>query len=79
MTEHTKNDQAKDARATLNLAGPHRQHWLGTIQRLNLRFLINGKHCRIFRWIHVQANNIDYFLSKIRIIADFEIFEPMRF
>jgi hypothetical protein len=39
-------------RPPFDLAGPHRQHRLRAIQRLNLRFLVDTEHDGMGRWMH---------------------------
>src|SRR5207245_5468707 len=39
-----------------NLAGPHRQHGLATIQRLDLALLVNTEHDRTLGRSHIEAH-----------------------
>ena len=40
------------------LPRPHRQQRLGTVQRLDLRFLIDAEHQRAIRRVEVKANDV---------------------
>ncbi|MCY1410468.1 hypothetical protein D9M71_258370 [compost metagenome] len=46
-------------RPSLDLPGLERQHGLGAIQRLDLRFLVNRQHQRVVGRIQVQPDHID--------------------
>jgi hypothetical protein len=43
---------------SLGLPRPHRQQRLGTIQRLDLRFLIDAEHQRAIRRVEVKADDV---------------------
>lgn len=45
-------------RSSFRRCRPEWQQWLGTIQCLDLRLLINTQNDRTVRWIHVQANDV---------------------
>ena len=55
------------------------QAGLGTIQSLNLALLVHAQHQRVLGRIQVQADDVFQFLGKMRIVADLEGFDPMRF
>src|SRR5215208_1405186 len=48
------------------LSWSHRQNWLGTIQRLNLRLLVNAQHQRLIRRIQVKPNYISDLVDEQR-------------
>ena len=47
----------------------HRQARLGTIERLNLAFLINAKYQRVLRWVHIKTHDIVEFRYEIRVVG----------
>ncbi len=49
------------------LAEVHREDRLRTLERLDLGFLIDRKHHRIVRRVHVQTDDIPYFVDELRI------------
>lgn len=65
-------------RATLDLAGTHRQQRPCPVQRLNLGLLIHTQHQRFVRWIQVQTDDIPDLLDEERILGEFEGLGPMR-
>lgn len=64
--------------SALDLTGPERQHWLGSIKCLNLGFLVNAQHQSVFWRIHVQADNVRDLFSKLGIGTELEGFQPVR-
>ena len=42
----------------LDISEPHRQHWLGTLQRLNLTFLVDAQHQGLVGRVEVKANYV---------------------
>src|ERR1700733_11378550 len=50
-----------------NLAGPHGQHGLAAVQRLNLAFLVDAKHDCMLWGRHVKADDIAHFGNEVRI------------
>lgn len=65
-------------RATFDLAGPHRQHGLRAVQRLNLRFLVHAEHDRMRRWMHVRADDVAHLLDEQRVRRQLEGLGAMR-
>ena len=57
---------------TLAAAWLERQTGLCALQRLNLAFLVGGKHHRMLRRIQVQTDNVLQLLDKLRVVAEFE-------
>lgn len=51
---------------------------LCSIQGLNLALLIDAQHERLVRWIEVQADDVDQFGNKLRIVADLKRRYTMR-
>ncbi len=49
-----------------------RQQWLGAVQRLDLRLLVQAEHDRSAGRIKVQADDVGDLLCEGRILADFE-------
>ena len=37
-----------------------------TLERLNLRCLVNAQHDRVVRRVHIQANNVAYLFDEVR-------------
>ena len=50
--------------APLNLPRPHRQQRLGTIQRLDLRFLIDAEHQRPIRRVEIETDDVAHLLEE---------------
>src|SRR5438445_10509072 len=50
-----------------NRAGPHRQHGLATIQRLDLALLVNTEHDRTLARSHIEAHDTAHFGDQIGI------------
>lgn len=50
----------------------HRQRRLGLIQRLTLRFLVEGEHHRLLRRVHVQPHHIDDLVLEAGIVRHLE-------
>lgn len=48
----------------LHVAQAHRQQWLGAIQSLDLRFLVNAEHDSVLGRIQVQADDVAHLLHK---------------
>ena len=59
-------------------AGAQRQQWLSSIERLNLRFLVQAEHDCIGRRVEVQADHIADLLLGPRIGAELEGLDTMR-
>jgi hypothetical protein len=58
--------------------GKKRQHRIQAIQHLNGGLLIHAEHCRMPRWIQVQADDIGGLRFKVRIVAGHLTLQPMR-
>src|SRR6188768_857247 len=65
-------------RAPLDLPRAHRQHRLGTIQRLNLGLLIDSEQYGMGRRLHVEADDVPDFLDQQRIGRQLERLSAMR-
>src|SRR5215813_3183172 len=63
---------------TLWLAGSHRQHWLRTVQGLDLRLLVNTQNQSLVRWIHIKANYVTNLLNKQRVFGQLKRLSAMR-
>src|SRR5215469_9477469 len=63
------------------LAAPtlERQSGLGTIQSLDLTFLVHAQYQSVFGRVQIQANDIFQFFRELRIAADLEALDAMRF
>src|SRR5260370_25780671 len=61
-----------------DLSWAHGQNWLRTIQRLNLRFLVNTQEQRVIRGIHVESDYISNLIDEQRIPGKFESLAPVR-
>src|SRR5215470_19486391 len=55
------------------------QSGLGTIQGLDLTFLVHAQHQSVFGWVQIQADDIFQFFRELRIAADLEALDAMRF
>ena len=55
-----------------SLAGPHRQRRLGTVQGLNLRFLVNTEDGGVRRRIHIQADAVTLLVDQPRAGRELE-------
>src|SRR6266498_1392271 len=55
-----------------------RQDRLCSIQRLNLRFLINAEHQGLFWRVQIEPDDVRHLAIKLRVRAELEGFHPMR-
>src|SRR6266496_4285500 len=55
-----------------------RQDRLCSIQRLNLRFLINAEHQSLFWRVQIEPDDVRHLAIKLRVRAELEGFHPMR-
>ena len=62
---------------SFGLAQTHRQDRLSTLERLNLRFLVNAQHDRVVRRVHIQANNVAYLFDELRVLRETKRFRAM--
>ena len=53
--------------APLDLSGPHGQHRLRAVERLDLALLVDAKHERALGRVEVEADNIPQLLHKQRV------------
>jgi hypothetical protein len=65
-------------RATFDLSGLQRQDGLGTIQRLNLGFLVNTENHRTVRRIQVETHDVPHLLHQERIRRKLEALATVR-
>jgi hypothetical protein len=65
-------------RLALGLAEVHRQDRLRTLERLNLRLLIDGEHDSVGRRVHVQPDDIAHLRHELRIGRELERAGQMR-
>ena len=65
-------------RPALHLAGLHRQQRLRSVERLDLRLLIDAEHRRMRRGIQIEADDIADFLHQQRIVRQLERLASMR-
>ncbi len=63
---------------SLGLAQAHRQDGLGTLKRLNLRFLVDTKYDRVVRWVHIQANNVAHLFDEQWVLRETKRFGTVR-
>src|SRR5579863_4768335 len=56
---------------------PQRKNRLCPVQCLNLALLIHAQNDRFIRRIQIQADDVPYFARELRIIAEFEILNPV--
>ena len=64
---------------TLRQPGHHRQHRRGAIQGLDLGFFIHAEHQRLLRRVQIESDHIADFVDELRIIADLEGVDQVRF
>src|SRR5664279_2243331 len=62
----------------LDIAQSHGQHRLGTVQGLNLAFLIHAKHQGMVRRIQVKANDVPRLLDEEWVSREFEATTSVR-
>ena len=62
----------------LGLPQAHRQNRLGTLKRLDLRFLIDADNDRIVRRVHVQADNVAHLFHELWILRETKRFRSVR-
>ena len=53
----------------LSAAGDHRQRGLGAVECLHRGLFVGAQHDRLFRRIHVQADDVDEFLVESGIVG----------
>ncbi len=63
---------------SLGLAQAHGQDRLSTLERLNLRFLVDTQDDRVIRWVHIQANNVAYFFDQLWVLRETKRFRAVR-
>ena len=56
----------------------HRQAWLGAVERLNLRFLIDRQHEAVGRRVEIEPHHVAQLGGKGRILGQFEAPHAMR-
>ena len=61
----------------LNVAQVQRQHRLGTVQGLDLAFLINAQHHGFVGRIQIKTDDVSHLLDEEGIGGQFEVFLPM--
>lgn len=66
-------------RAPLDLAGLEGQQGLRTVERLDLGLLVPAQDHRVVRRVEVEADDIDHLVGELRVLADLEGLEAMRF
>jgi hypothetical protein len=57
----------------------HREARLGTIQGLDLTFLIYAEDKRMLGWVQIHPHHILHFLLEVRIATELEEADPVRF
>jgi len=62
----------------LHVAQPHGQQRLGSVQRLDLRLLVNAEHVSVLGWVQIEADDVSDLLNKERIGGDLEMLLPVR-
>jgi len=55
----------------------HRQAWVGAVERLNLRLLVDRKHQAVGRQVEIQLDDIAQFGGKSRILRQLEAPHPV--
>ena len=58
--------------------GPHRQHRLGAVKRLNLRLLVHAQHQRALGGVQIEPDDIGQLCVELRVAAELEGFDPVR-
>ena len=65
-------------RYSFDIAQPHRQHRLGTFQRLDLALFVYTQHQRLVRRIKVQTHDVAHLLHEERVSGELEALAAMR-
>src|SRR5437660_11070461 len=65
-------------RASLDLAGAHRQQGLRAVKRLDLALLVHTEHQRTIRRIEVEPCAVTHLLDKHRVGGELEGLDPVR-
>ena len=65
-------------RPTLDLSRLHRQQRLRSVERLNLRLLVDAEDRRVRGRIQIQPDDVPHFFDQQRIIRQLERLGPMR-
>ncbi len=63
---------------SLGLAQAHGQDRLSTLERLNLRFLVDAQDDRVIRWVHIQTNNVAYLFDQLWVLRETKRFRAVR-
>src|SRR5215472_4983199 len=61
-----------------DVAQAHRQHRLGTFQRLDLALLVDAQHQRLVRRIEIQTHDVAHLLYEERVGRELEALSAMR-
>jgi len=83
--EHVESGEQRGRAVTLVVmghgsaaAGLQRQSRLGTVERLDLRFLVDAEHHRMRRRSDIEADNIPELGHKIGVARQLELAHPVR-
>lgn len=63
---------------TFDIAQPHGQYGLGTVQCLYLGFLIDAQDHGVVRWVEVEPDDVAHFFDEEGIVGDLEVALAMR-
>ena len=58
-------------------ARAQRQHGLGPVERLDLRFLVDTEDERLVRWVQIHADHVAQFLHELGIATQLEGLDAM--
>jgi len=58
--------------AAFRISRRHREHGLGTIQRVDPGLLVDGEHQRTLWRVHIQPDDITDLFNKVGIVGEFE-------
>jgi hypothetical protein len=78
-------EQGGDAMAQVVMGAPfgqsghHRQHRRGPVQGLDLGFLVHTQHQRLLRRIQIQPDDVADLVDEVRVGADLEGVDQVRF
>src|SRR5690606_12926842 len=62
----------------LDVAKPHRQHWLGALERLTLTLLIDTQNQRMIGRVQIQPDDVAHLLDEERIVRELEALRAVR-
>lgn len=62
----------------LHVPEPHRQHWLGTLERLDLALLVDTQHQGVLWRIQIQLDDVEHLFDEERVVGELEALRAVR-